>query len=192
MITTPAKKQNIRSSFSVFLLVGHFSERRWVTSEKRRSDLVQTTRGWHFSISFFRDGTEGNRDLGIGSAPGRDRFEQRPTKETLQPARDSDASGKSTDCGAQAFLKFSRLLPSPLLKLRKAQRGIRFCILLIYRGPKELVVLFEALHVTRRLQDPLEQIQKRRCVGSLLTLRGSSSGPCHSERSEAELRAHFL
>jgi len=31
-----SKKQNISSSFSVFLLVGHFSERRWVTSEKRR------------------------------------------------------------------------------------------------------------------------------------------------------------
>src|SRR5438094_1227521 len=64
---------------------------------------------------------------------------------------------------------FPRPLPNPPWKLRKAQRRVPLCIFLIYRCAKELVVLFEALHVTRRLQDPLEQIQKRRCVGSLLT-----------------------
>ena len=36
------------------------------------------------------------------------------------------------------------------------QRGVPLCKCLIDCGPKELVVLFETLHVTRRLQDPLE------------------------------------
>src|SRR5580700_6372022 len=90
-----------------------------------------------FSISFFRDGTEGNRCLGIGSAPGRDRFEQRPTKETLQPARDNDASGKSTDgCRPEAFLRTSRPLPGPALNFRKLQCRVPLGIFLISDGQK--------------------------------------------------------
>src|SRR6516162_3701710 len=44
MITTPAKKQNISSGFSVFLSVGHLGKRRRVTSEKRRRRRRRTTR----------------------------------------------------------------------------------------------------------------------------------------------------
>lgn len=53
------------------------------------SDLVQAPRGRHISISFCPDGTEGNRRLGTGAVAGRNRFEQGPTKETLQSASDS-------------------------------------------------------------------------------------------------------
>src|SRR5439155_13219187 len=52
---------------------------------------------------------------------------------------------------------YPRPLPNPLWKLRKAQRRVPLCIFLIYRCAKELVVLFEALHVTRRLQDRSEE-----------------------------------
>jgi len=38
-------------------------------------------------------------------------------------------------------------LPGPALNFRKLQRRVPLCIFLIYRGAKELVALFEALHV---------------------------------------------
>src|SRR5438105_13691598 len=45
-------------------------------------------------------------------------------------------------------------------------------------------MLFEALHITRRLQDPLEQIQKRGRVGGLLT-QGPELDPLSEQTSYA-------
>src|SRR5436190_18078061 len=55
-----------------FLQSPHRPLEDFVLGSRWLGDLVQTARGRHFSISFFRDWTEGNRCLGIGSAAGRD------------------------------------------------------------------------------------------------------------------------
>ena len=55
--------------------------------------LAQAVESSYVSISFCRDR---DRGLELGLSLRRDRLEQRPAKETLQPARDRDTSGKST------------------------------------------------------------------------------------------------
>ncbi len=75
------------------------------------------------------------------------------------------------------------------MNFRKLQRRVPLCIFLIYRCPKELVMLFQTLCIARRLQDELKQFQKRWRMSRLLahgiqerslpvvTIPGRSSSP---------------
>src|SRR6516165_8610903 len=54
-----------------FLQPPHRPLEDFVLGSRRLGDMVQAARGRHFSISFFRNRTKGNRRLGAGSAAGR-------------------------------------------------------------------------------------------------------------------------